>query len=176
MAFKELDKRPVNEVEKSILEKWKKEDILKLTTDKRKGEKEFVFYDGPIYANAKPGIHHVFGKAIKDSFTKYRIMKGYHVRRTIGLDTHGLPIEVNVENGYLNIHAKIEKENNEKDKDKDKFVRRERFYGECSRSFYIGEDVLEDSIKAKFTDGILTIDIPKKQIEDKKTSKCIEIE
>ena len=97
MAFKELDKRPVNEVEKSILEKWKKEDILKLTTDKRKGEKEFVFYDGPIYANAKPGIHHVFGKAIKDSFTKYRIMKGYHVRRTIGLDTHGLPIEVNVE-------------------------------------------------------------------------------
>ena len=97
MAFKELDKRPINEVEKTILEKWKKENILKLTTDNREGNKEFVFYDGPIYANAKPGIHHVFGKAIKDSFTKYKTMQGYHVRRTIGLDTHGLPIEVNVE-------------------------------------------------------------------------------
>ena len=92
--FKELDKRSVKEVENDILKKWKKEDILSKTT---KGDKDFVFYDGPIYANAKPGIHHVLAKAIKDSFTKYKIMNGYHILRKIGLDTHGLPIEVNVE-------------------------------------------------------------------------------
>ena len=92
--FKELDKRSVNEVQKDILKHWKEENILAKTT---KGDKEFVFYDGPIYANAKPGIHHVLAKAIKDSFTKYKIMNGYHILRKIGLDTHGLPIEVNVE-------------------------------------------------------------------------------
>ena len=92
--FEELDKRSVKEVENDILKKWKKEDILSKTT---KGDKDFVFYDGPIYANAKPGIHHVLAKAIKDSFTKYKIMNGYRILRKIGLDTHGLPIEVNVE-------------------------------------------------------------------------------
>ncbi len=93
--FKELDKRPVSEVQKSILKEWKKQDILTLTTENRK--KNWVFYDGPIYANAKPGIHHVLAKAIKDSFCKYKTMQGYRVERKIGLDTHGLPIEVNVE-------------------------------------------------------------------------------
>ena len=86
-------------------------------------------------------------------------------------------IEVNVENGYLNIHAKIEKENNEKDKDKDKFVRRERFYGECSRSFYIGDDVKQEDIKASFKNGTLTVVVPKVE-ETKKlpAKKTIEIE
>lgn len=95
--FKELDKRNVNEVETSILEKWKKDNILEKTINARENEKDFVFYDGPIYANAKPGIHHVFAKTIKDSFCKYKTMQGYRVLRKIGLDTHGLPIEVNVE-------------------------------------------------------------------------------
>jgi len=92
--FKELDKRGVYEVEKDILSFWKSEDILNKST---KGDKDFVFYDGPIYANAKPGIHHVLAKTIKDSITKYKTMQGYRVLRKIGLDTHGLPIEVNVE-------------------------------------------------------------------------------
>lgn len=93
--FKELDKRSVHEVENSILEEWKKQDILTKTTENRKDN--WVFYDGPIYANAKPGIHHVLAKAIKDSFCKYQTMQGKRVLRKIGLDTHGLPIEVNVE-------------------------------------------------------------------------------
>ena len=97
MKFKELDKLNTNEVEKKILENWKKVDILNRTIENREGSKDFVFYDGPIYANAKPGIHHVFAKTIKDSFCKYKTMKGYRVLRKIGLDTHGLPIEVNVE-------------------------------------------------------------------------------
>ncbi len=95
--FKELDKRKATEVEKSILEEWKKENILELTIQNRAGRKDFVFYDGPIYANARPGIHHVFAKTIKDAFCKYKTMQGYRVLRKIGLDTHGLPIEVNVE-------------------------------------------------------------------------------
>ena len=69
--------------------------ILNKCIDSRK--ENWVFYDGPIYANAKPGIHHVLAKAIKDSFCKYKTMQGYRVERKIGLDTHGLPIEVNVE-------------------------------------------------------------------------------
>lgn len=95
--FKELDKRSVHEVESSILEEWKKQDILNMTIENRKDNEDWVFYDGPIYANAKPGIHHVLAKAIKDSFCKYKTMQGYHILRKIGLDTHGLPIEVNVE-------------------------------------------------------------------------------
>ena len=97
MEFKELSKKNINEVESEILANWKKEDILKKTTDHRDGCSDFVFYDGPIYANAKPGIHHVFAKTIKDSFCKYKTMQGFRVLRKIGLDTHGLPIEVNVE-------------------------------------------------------------------------------
>ena len=95
--FKELDKRKAKEVEKDILNYWKKINILDKTIENRKDCQDFVFYDGPIYANAKPGIHHVLAKAIKDSFTKYKTMQGYRVLRKIGLDTHGLPIEVNVE-------------------------------------------------------------------------------
>ena len=95
--FKELDKRKPNEVEKDILKSWKSMNILDKTVENREGCKDFVFYDGPIYANAKPGIHHVLAKAIKDSFCKYKTMQGYRVLRKIGLDTHGLPIEVNVE-------------------------------------------------------------------------------
>lgn len=93
--FKELDKRSVHEVETNILDYWKKNDIFNKSIDSR--ENDWVFYDGPIYANAKPGIHHVLAKAIKDSFCKYKTMQGYRVKRKIGLDTHGLPIEVNVE-------------------------------------------------------------------------------
>ena len=97
MKFQELDKRKTSEVESSILDNWKKMDILTKTIENRNNCDDFVFYDGPIYANAKPGIHHVFAKTIKDSFCKYKTMQGKRVLRKIGLDTHGLPIEVNVE-------------------------------------------------------------------------------
>lgn len=95
--FEELVKEENYLMEEKILKKWKKENILDKTIENRKDNKDYVFYDGPIYANAKPGIHHVFAKTIKDSFCKYKTMKGFRVLRKIGLDTHGLPIEVNVE-------------------------------------------------------------------------------
>ena len=95
--FEALEKGKVNEIETKILNKWREKDILKETIDNREGCKDFVFYDGPIYANAMPGLHHLYGKNIKDAFCKYKTMKGFRVLRKIGLDTHGLPIEVNVE-------------------------------------------------------------------------------
>ena len=95
--FKNLEKKNSSVVEREIAENWKKMNILERTIENRKDNETFVFYDGPIYANAKPGIHHVFAKTIKDAFCKYKTMQGYKVLRKIGLDTHGLPIEVNVE-------------------------------------------------------------------------------
>ena len=97
MKFQKLEKGTINEVESKYVEEWKEKDILEKTIKHREGCPDFVFYDGPIYANAKPGIHHVFAKTIKDAFCKYKTMSGYRVLRKIGLDTHGLPIEVNVE-------------------------------------------------------------------------------
>ena len=73
-------------------------------------------------------------------------------------------IKVEIQDGYLTVHAKINK--SEDDNEKGKYVRKERYTGECSRSFYVGDNVKEEDIKAKFTNGTLTLEIPKK--EDKK--------
>ena len=84
-------------------------------------------------------------------------------------------IKLNIQDGYLTVHATVNKE--EKDEEKGKFVRKERYSGACSRSFYVGENITEDEIKAKFKNGTLTIIVPKK--EDKKelpSKKYIEIE
>ena len=95
--FKELDKRSVHEVEASILNEWKKQDILNKTIENRSNGNDWVFYDGPATANGMPGLHHMVAKFLKDSFCKYQTMKGNRVLRKIGWDTHGLPVEVNVE-------------------------------------------------------------------------------
>ena len=76
-----------------------------------------------------------------------------------GYEKEGIKIEI--QDGYLTVHAKVEKE--EDDKEKGKYVRKERYMGECSRSFYVGEDVKEEEIKAKFKNGTLTLEIPKKE-------------
>ena len=96
-GFKELDKRPTFEVEQSILTEWKKQDILNKTIDSKNEKDNWVFYDGPATANGMPGLHHMLAKFLKDSFCKYQTMKGHRVLRKIGWDTHGLPVEVNVE-------------------------------------------------------------------------------
>ena len=95
--FRELDKRQVHEVETDILNNWKKEDILNKTIENRKNNSNWVFYDGPATANGMPGLHHMVAKFLKDSFCKYQTMKGHKVLRKVGWDTHGLPVEVNVE-------------------------------------------------------------------------------
>ena len=95
--FKELSKKKVSLVEKDILEKFKKEDILNKTIENRNGCENFVFYDGPATANGMPGVHHMLAKLLKDTFCKYKTMQGYRVVRKVGWDTHGLPVELGVE-------------------------------------------------------------------------------
>ncbi|HOO67975.1 MAG TPA: class I tRNA ligase family protein, partial [Bacilli bacterium] len=97
MKFKELSKEKTNVVEGKILEKWKSIDILNKTIENREGCKDFVFYDGPATANGMPGIHHMLSKELKDIFCKYKTMQGYRVLRKVGWDTHGLPVELQVE-------------------------------------------------------------------------------
>ena len=83
-------------------------------------------------------------------------------------------INLSLKNGYLEINAKVEKEDNSNEEEK--YVRKERFYGECSRSFYVGDDVTEEDISAEFKNGILKIEVPKVNSEEKETeTKQIEI-
>ena len=97
MEFKELKKEKNCEVEQLISDNWQKMNILEKTIDNRKDSKTFVFYDGPATANGMPGIHHMLAKLLKDVFCKYKTMQGYKVLRKVGWDTHGLPVEVQVE-------------------------------------------------------------------------------
>lgn len=90
-------KLDIIEMENSILKFWKNQDIFKKTISERKGKPEFVFYEGPPTANGRPGVHHVEARAFKDMFPRYKIMRGFHVSRRGGWDTHGLPVEIEVE-------------------------------------------------------------------------------
>lgn len=96
---------------------------------------------------------------------------------TIDVDLPGYTkdnIKVDITDGYLNINAKIEEKDDKEDKGK--FIRRERFFGECSRSFYIGEDISEDDIEASFKNGILSLEIPKiDETKKQQEKKYIEI-
>jgi len=95
--FKELNKEKQSVMEKRITEKWNSENILQKTIDNRENRETYVFYDGPATANGMPGVHHMLAKLIKDVFCKYKTMQGYKVLRKVGWDTHGLPVEVQVE-------------------------------------------------------------------------------
>lgn len=93
--FKELSKQKVSEVEQQQMENFLKSNILQKSIDQRNDY--FVFYDGPATANGMPGIHHMLSKLLKDCICKYKTMKGHKVIRKVGWDTHGLPVEVQVE-------------------------------------------------------------------------------
>lgn len=97
-TFKELDKSPVREIEADILKKWGGvKSIYDRTIAKRLSNDSFVFYDGPATANGFPGLHHMLAKFLKDSICKYQNMQGKKVIRKVGWDTHGLPVELQVE-------------------------------------------------------------------------------
>ncbi len=87
----------VNEMEEGILRFWKDQDIFHKSTAVRKGGPKFVFYEGPPTANGKPGVHHVISRSIKDVILRYRTMQGHYIKRRAGWDTHGLPVEIEVE-------------------------------------------------------------------------------
>ncbi len=95
--FKELSKESVDVFESNMIEYWKKHKIFEKSIDNRDIKNTFVFYDGPATANGHPGLHHMVAKFLKDTFTKYHVMKGQRVIRKVGWDTHGLPVELEVE-------------------------------------------------------------------------------
>jgi len=92
--YKQLD---APSTEKSVLEYWKQNKIFEQSIGNRADGKSFVFYEGPPSANGMPGIHHVISRSIKDVFCRYKTLQGYKVERKAGWDTHGLPIELQVE-------------------------------------------------------------------------------
>jgi isoleucyl-tRNA synthetase len=103
--FKPVSSRlNVTLTEEEVLRFWKQKDIFHRTLTEREGGPEYVFFEGPPTANGKPGVHHVLARAFKDVFPRYKTMKGYHVSRRGGWDTHGLPVEIEVEKklGFTN--------------------------------------------------------------------------
>lgn len=95
--------------ERNILKNWEEQDIPNKSITEREGSPKFIFFEGPPTANGKPGIHHVIARAIKDTVCRYKTMKGFQVKRKAGWDTHGLPVEIEVEK-KLGLHNKKEVE------------------------------------------------------------------
>ena len=96
--FSKVDpKQPLPSVEEKILSFWEKERIFEKSVSKNSEGDTFVFYEGPPTANGAPGLHHVLARSFKDIIPRYKTMKGYHVERKAGWDTHGLPVELQVE-------------------------------------------------------------------------------
>lgn len=107
--YKELSNKAVKDAEHDVSLYWNEIDLLHRSVETRNGKESFVFYDGPPTANGKPGIHHVIARALKDSICRYWSMKGYQVKRKAGWDTHGLPVEIEVEKRLkLNNKTEIE--------------------------------------------------------------------
>ncbi len=124
--------------EEKILAFWKEKQIFEKTLEKPAPKGEFVFFEGPPTANGRPGIHHIEARAFKDAIPRYKTMRGYHVRRKGGWDTHGLPVELEVEK----THGFTSK------KDIEAFGI-DRFNAECKKSVWKYVDEWE-----KFTDRI----------------------
>ena len=95
--FAEYGMLNLSEVNREVLEKWDEQDVFAKSMTEREGCPSFVFFEGPPSANGMPGIHHVMARSIKDTFCRYKTMKGFQVKRKAGWDTHGLPVELGVE-------------------------------------------------------------------------------
>ena len=95
--FAEHKAMNLTETNQQVLKEWEEKDVFHRSITEREGCPQFVFYEGPPSANGHPGIHHVLGRALKDTFNRYKTMKGYQVHRKAGWDTHGLPVELGVE-------------------------------------------------------------------------------
>ena len=97
MKFTERAKLNLSDVNREVLEQWNQEDMFHKSIEEREGCPQFIFFEGPPSANGHPGIHHVMGRTIKDTFLRYKTMQGFQVKRKAGWDTHGLPVELSVE-------------------------------------------------------------------------------
>lgn len=103
--FENLSEKAIAELQNEQADQWDKGDLLGKCVTTRKGMPSFVFYEGPPTANGRPGIHHVIARTLKDSVCRYKTMQGFEVKRKAGWDTHGLPVEIEVEK-QLNMSGK----------------------------------------------------------------------
>ncbi|MDO4159197.1 MAG: isoleucine--tRNA ligase [Prevotellaceae bacterium] len=123
--FAEHNGLNLTETNKNVLEEWNKNDVFHKSITEREGCPQFVFYEGPPSANGHPGIHHVLARTIKDTFNRYKTMKGYQVFRKAGWDTHGLPVELGVEKEMGITKADID------NKESDKYISVEDYNKKC---------------------------------------------
>src|SRR6476469_9377319 len=98
-----MARRPVDpnvafpDLEQEVLRRWRERDVFPESMRRRKGAEQYVFYEGPPTANGRPGVHHVLARVFKDIYPRYKTMRGYQVERKGGWDTHGLPVEIAVQ-------------------------------------------------------------------------------
>jgi isoleucyl-tRNA synthetase len=127
------DKLSLPDLEKEILAHWKQDRIFEKSIEARRNAPDYTFYEGPPTANGKPGIHHVFARTIKDLVCRYQTMRGFQVHRKAGWDTHGLPVEIEVEKKLgLKHKGEIEQYGVAK------------FNAECRKSVFEYKDMWED--------------------------------
>lgn len=131
--FQKLESGKVSQVQYEQVKDWKQENLLEKCVSSREGKENFIFYEGPPTANGKPGIHHVMARTLKDSICRYKTMTGFKVNRKAGWDTHGLPVEIEVEK-QLNMNGK---------QDIEKFGI-ERFNKKCKKSVFAYTDMWRD--------------------------------
>ncbi len=123
--FAEHNGLDLTQVNSDILNMWNREDVFRKSVDEREGCPQFVFFEGPPSANGHPGIHHVLARSIKDTFNRYKTMKGFQVHRKAGWDTHGLPVELGVEKELGITKADID------NKASDKYISVEDYNRKC---------------------------------------------
>ncbi|MEK9151673.1 MAG: class I tRNA ligase family protein [Patescibacteria group bacterium] len=144
MSFKKVESQ-VNfpKMEEEILTFWDEHKIFEKSLKKDSPQGDFIFYEGPPTANGKPGLHHVLARAFKDIIPRYKTMKGYHVERKAGWDTHGLPVELQVEKG-LGLKNKQDIENIVPGEARASII---RFNEECKKSVWEYRDLWEKMTK-----------------------------
>jgi len=123
--FAEHNGLNLTQVNNDILEMWREKNVFWRSVEEREGCPQFVFFEGPPSANGHPGIHHVLARTIKDTFNRYKTMKGYQVKRKAGWDTHGLPVELGVEKELGITKADID------NKDSEKYISTEDYNKKC---------------------------------------------
>jgi isoleucyl-tRNA synthetase len=95
--YKEFNEMNFARIADEVLDFWKQEKVFERSVSNREGAKTYTFYEGPPSANGTPGIHHVMARTVKDIFCRYKTLQGFQVKRKGGWDTHGLPVELQVE-------------------------------------------------------------------------------
>ena len=97
MKYREYKGQDYAKLADEVLVDWKEKQVFEKSVSEREGNPSFTFYEGPPSANGTPGIHHVMARAVKDIFCRFKTLKGFQVKRKGGWDTHGLPVELQVE-------------------------------------------------------------------------------